>query len=156
MKLNDYLRKKAQARKQGKVVASDKAMIDSITDEDLENDAESEIVRTVQREAFGRLQPGECVSKRSALHKLDVSVNDHGIIRVGGRLMHAQLSQQTRHPIVIPKSRHVTQLIIRHFHERCFHQGKSITLNTLRTSGYWVINAASQVGRMMCYVVCVM
>ena len=115
--------KKAQTRKQGLSLVSE---------------------CTVQREAFGRLRPFECVSKPSPLHKLDMSVDEHGIISVGGRLKRAQLSHQTRHPIVKPKSGHATQLIIRHFHQRCFHQGKGITLNTLRTSGFWVINAASK------------
>ena len=129
-------------------MVSDKSIIDSITVEDLEK-AESEIVCTLQKEAFGRLRSGECVSKRGPLHKLDVSFDEHGVIRVDGRLNRAQLSHQTRHPIVMPKSGHVPQLLIRHFHKPCFHQGKGITLNTLITSGFWVINAASQVGRMI-------
>ena len=81
MKLKDRLRKKAQARKQGLNLVSDKSIVDSITVEDLQR-AESEIVRTVQREVFGRLRPGDSVSKRSPLHKVDVSVDEHGIIRL--------------------------------------------------------------------------
>ena len=71
MKLKDRLRKRVQARKQGLSLVSDKSIIDSITVEDLER-VGSEIVCTMQREACGRLRPGQCVRKRS---KLDVSVD---------------------------------------------------------------------------------
>ena len=74
MKLKDCLRKKAQAKRQSKMVSSDKAVIDSITVEP--EKAESEIVRTVQREVVGRLRPGKCVSKPCPNHKLDVSVDE--------------------------------------------------------------------------------
>ena len=84
-------------------MVSDKLITDSITVKDLEK-AESEIKRKVHREAFGRLRPGDCVSKQCPLDKLDVSVDEHRIIRVSGRLNHAQSSHQMHHLIVMPKS----------------------------------------------------
>ena len=54
-----------------------------------------------------------------------------------------------RHPIILPKSSHVTNLVVRHFHCSCHHQGKGITLNTLRSNGFWIINMPSIVGRLI-------
>ena len=148
MKFIDYLRTKAQARKEGKPIALQQPICKSVTADDLEK-AETAILRVVQRAAFGGLRTEQSVNKKSPLYKLDVCVDEKCVIRVGGRLQRSQLSHQTQHPIVIPKSGHITQLIVRHFHQRCFHQGKGITLNTLRASGFWVINAASLVGRLI-------
>ena len=146
LKLKDYLLMRVRARRIGNIVKERIPLVNSITAEDLTK-AESEIVRHVQRHAFGRIKPGEKISKRSPLFRLDVYVDEQNIVRVGGRLTRSCLAYEVRHPAVLPKSSHVTQLVLRHFHERCHHQGKGITLNALRTSGFWIINVSSLVGR---------
>ena len=52
---------------------------------------------------------------------------------VGGRLDHAStLSYIEKHPIVIPRAKDgkVSKLIITHYHEKCLHQGRGVTVNT--------------------------
>ena len=127
MKFIDYLRTNAQAMKEGKTIALQQPICKSVTADDLEK-TETAILRVVQRAAFGGLRTGQSVSKKSPLYKLDGYVDDNGAIRVGGRLQRSQLSHQTQHPIVIQKYGHITQLIMKHF---------------------WVINAASLVGRLI-------
>ena len=48
-----------------------------------------------------------------------------------------------KHPIVLPKKGHVTELVIRHFHEKALHQGRGITVSEIRNTGYWIINCSS-------------
>ena len=37
----------------------------------------------------------------------------------------------------------MTKLIINHYHEYTEHQGKGITLNEIRSRGYWIIGGSS-------------
>ena len=83
---------------------------------------------------------------RGSIRKLDPYVDEDGILRVGGRLKHADLSDQVKHPMILPKDSHVTDLIVKHYHEPTKHQGKGMTLNEIRSHGYWVIGGTSAVG----------
>lgn len=48
--------------------------------------------------------------------------------------------------MILPKDSHVTDLIVKHYHERTKHQGKGMTLNEIQSHGYWVIGGTSAVG----------
>ena len=61
------------------------------------------------------------VCKNSSLYKLDPFVDDNGILRVGGRLRRANLNDDYKFPIILPKNNHVSSLIVRHFHENVKH-----------------------------------
>ena len=78
----------------------------------------------------------------SSLYKLDPFVDDDGILRVGGRLRRASLSDDMKFPIILPRNSHVTTLIVRYFHERTSHQGKTMTLNEVRSNGFWIISGS--------------
>ena len=113
--------------------------------------AEKEIIRSVQRSAFpAEVNPqekkGTNVQKDGGMHKLDPFLDDHGILRVGGRLQQSLLSPELKHPIILPKKNHVSALIVQHIHGRS-HQGRSCTLNGVRQSGYWIIGCKSIVSR---------
>ena len=54
----------------------------------------------------------------------------------------AGLSEELKHPVILPKKGHVTTLIIRDAHERTAHGGRGITLCELRNR-FWIINANS-------------
>ncbi|XP_028404047.1 uncharacterized protein LOC114526670, partial [Dendronephthya gigantea] len=85
------------------------------------------------------------IKKTSSLFRLDPYIDEHGLLRVGGRLSKStELSDDAKHPVILPKKSHVTTLVIRHCHEKVAHAGRGITLNELR-SKYWVINANSRV-----------
>ena len=78
----------------------------------------------------------------SSLYKLDPFMDDDGILRVGGRLRRASLSDDMKFPIILPRNSHVTTLIVRYFHERTSHQGKTMTLNEVRSNGFWIISGS--------------
>ena len=83
----------------------------------------------------------------SSLFRLDPFVDDEGILRVGGRLTRASVSFDLKHPVILPRKGHVTALIIRHYHLQNKHQGRGMTLNELRSNGYWITGGSSAVAR---------
>lgn len=89
--------------------------------------AKTVIIQCVQQEHYSeelkKLRKREEISQQSSLKKLAPFVDGDGLIRVGGRLQLAELSEQEKHPLVIPACQHVSTLLVRHYHERVAHQG---------------------------------
>ena len=113
--------------------------------------AEYEIIKIVQRHAFQEeLEVLSCTSsdteneskrtlKRSSpLYKLNAFLDKDNILRVGGRLTKSDLSYQQKHPVILPRKSHVTDLVIRYFHDKVHHQGRGMTVNEIRSHGYWI------------------
>lgn len=131
--------------------------------------AEVEIIKAVQREAFkeeinllcsadaegsqGR-NTSRVMKKSSTLCKLDPFLDKSGVLRVGGRLKHADLTTAERHPVILPKKGHVTGLIISHYHDSIEHQGRGMTLNRIRSAGFWIIGGKSTVSNHISRCVC--
>lgn len=80
------------------------------------------------------------------LVQLDPMKDDQGLLRKNGRLRFAEnLPYDTKHPILLPKHDHLTQLIILDAHETLGHgTGVEHTLTQLRVR-FWVINGRSKV-----------
>jgi hypothetical protein len=47
---------------------------------------------------------------------MDPFIDLVGLLGVGGRIRRASLPHAVKHPVIIPKSGHITELIIHHFH----------------------------------------
>ena len=114
-------------------------------------DAERHIFKEIQRKAFkneiaslSRKEQNAKISRQSSLLKLDPFIDEEGLIRVGGRLENSTLPFEVKHPIVLPRSSQVTDLIIDHFHKKVKHQEKGMTMNKIRSNGLWILglNAA--------------
>lgn len=88
----------------------------------------------------GRLPPS------SKLHKLDPKWDENGILRVGGRLSHANLPVAQKHPIILPYDHNFTNMVIRKVHSKCFHAGNRATLASIRLE-YWIIKGNAAVKR---------
>ena len=87
--------------------------------------------------------------KRSNLYRLDPLVDEKGEIRVGGRLRRFSLNYHETDPVLLPKAHHLSQLIIRHYHERTHHQGRRITSGGVRSAGYWIIGAHRMISKLI-------
>ena len=88
----------------------------------------------------------EKLKQTSSLLRLDPFLDHKGILRVGGRLKKAALAFEVKHQIIIPKKSDITELPIRHYHNRVqHHQGRGLTQNALRQSGYCIVNGRSSV-----------
>ena len=128
-------------------------------------EAEMIIIRLVQKEAFkdelsvlhtlqvGEANSGRKVAKKrnnamkqtSSLFRLDPYVDSDGLIRVGGRMRNADFPTGIKHPIILPRKHHVTDLVIRYCHEQVHHQGRGMTMNEIRANGFWIIGCGSAV-----------
>ena len=89
------------------------------------------------------------VPKDSNLLLLDPFLDPNGLIRVGGRLRNSPLTFQEKHPVLLPKGHHLSELVIRHFHHKVHHQGRQITSGAVREGGYWVIGAHRMISRLI-------
>lgn len=87
------------------------------------------------------------MKKTSSLYRLDPFLDKDGILRVGGRIRNALVSYEIKHPVILPSKGHITALLVKYHHERISHQGRGMTLNDLRSHGYWVIGGRSSVSR---------
>ncbi len=100
------------------------------------------IIRALQEDVFAKeltaLELGRAVTKNSSLHQLR-PVLEGDLICVGGRLKHADLSTQEKRPIILPKTSHISLLLVRQYHEEVKHQGCHFTEGALRVAGFWVI-----------------
>ena len=116
---------------------------DNVTTTQSYHKAKVVIIKSVQWQAFGEdfehIKRSGKVSRLSVLEKLSPIIDGEGILRVGGRLNQADLANEERHPIILPKSSHVSSLLIRHYHERVQHQGRVLTHGALRRSGHWIL-----------------
>ncbi|CAL1285000.1 unnamed protein product, partial [Larinioides sclopetarius] len=70
--------------------------------------------------------------------------DDFGLLRVGGRLQNARIAEEKKHPCLLPKSDHVVDLIINHYHLTLLHAGPELLQAAMREK-YWVISARDAV-----------
>ena len=87
------------------------------------------------------------LKKGSSIYKLD-PILKKGLICVGGRLQRAPIDCNLKHPIILPKSHHVVDLIIRYYHHISGHFGLEYTLSLIRQK-YWVVNGRQAVKKVL-------
>ena len=113
--------------------------------------AEVMVLQRVQREVFPQemacLERGVDVPHDSRLRQLAPELDDHGLIRVGGRLRRAQdLTEDHKHPIVLPQKHLVTDLVIKQHDTRLHHPGSERLFTELRRR-YWILRGREAVRR---------
>nr|XP_021336928.1 uncharacterized protein LOC103910029 [Danio rerio]XP_021336929.1 uncharacterized protein LOC103910029 [Danio rerio] len=103
--------------------------------------AELHIIKCLQESSFKdelkEIKGGRGVSC-GALRPLDPFVDLDGVLRVGGRLTRSSYPDSVKHPIIIPKTHQITQMIVAHYHNKVMHQGKGFTVNEIRSNGFWI------------------
>lgn len=102
------------------------------------------LVKIVQTASFSReiteLKKQKQVSRKSSLLSLNPYLDEMGIIRVGGRLINANIDHYQKSQILLPSKHSFTKLIIRNEHHRTLHGGVQTVLSSIR-SKFWPINA---------------
>lgn len=92
-------------------------------------------IRTAQtlhyRTEISMVKKSHAVPSRSPLTKLSPFIDHDGIMRFGGRLKHAILSHDERHPIIVPPTSRMALFLIESCHRRTLH-GVQLTLGLLR------------------------
>lgn len=112
-----------------------KKVIRYLTVSDLKK-AEQWLARCAQKDEFvaefKALTIGKELPNNSKIRGLYPFLSTDNLIVVGGRLHHASLSDEQKHPIVLPFGHKVTQLIFIYYHEILLHGGPQLLLSEVR------------------------
>lgn len=106
------------------------------------------IIKMDQRDTFSQeIQhlkhcSDEHIKKGNKLHKLSPFLDKQGILRVGGHLTHVALHPHMKHPAILPRDSYLSSLLIKHHHEKVYHQGRAMTMNELRVNGIWILGCS--------------
>ena len=85
------------------------------------------------------------LKKSSSINALDPYLDASRLLRVGGQMKKTNLSNSLKNLVILPKTGHITELHLRHAHEKTHHSVRGVTLNKLRSHGYWIINGNAAV-----------
>ncbi|XP_014214634.1 uncharacterized protein LOC106643863 [Copidosoma floridanum] len=124
-------------------------------------EAELKLLRSIQHEKFPvevkRLSTAHDTEsgqisvpyrKTTRFDNLHPFIDNDGLLRVGGRLKNSQLTYNQKHPVLLPSKHHVTDLIIRQYHQSNLHGGIQSTLYSIRER-FWIINGRDQVRKII-------
>ncbi|GFW18138.1 integrase catalytic domain-containing protein [Trichonephila clavipes] len=99
--------------------------------------AEETIIRWVQGIYFQEeIQSIKQISlpPKSPLRSLHPFIDEHGLVRVGGRLQNSQLRFNSKHPIILPSQHSISELLIKEQHIAHLHAGPTLLAHVLRQS----------------------
>ncbi|XP_056430806.1 uncharacterized protein LOC130369492 [Hyla sarda] len=99
----------------------------------------SSVQRTCFRQEYDCIEQQKMLPKHSRLTKLSPFIDQYGLLRVGGRLSYATLSDEEKQPVIIPHDHYIATLIIRYYHSQTVHQGRHITEGAIRAAGFWIL-----------------
>uniref|UniRef100_A0A8D9DS55 Integrase catalytic domain-containing protein n=2 Tax=Cacopsylla melanoneura TaxID=428564 RepID=A0A8D9DS55_9HEMI len=105
-------------------------------------------VRLVQqthfREIISQLKKNNQTPVKGNLSSLTPFLDKMGLLRVGGRLKHAPLSYNSKHPLLLPANTHLSGLICDHFHRKSLHGGPRLVQSLIQQK-YWIISLRNMV-----------
>jgi hypothetical protein len=105
-------------------------------------DTETFIILQIQCEGFEKeienMKVQKPIQKDSVFFKLDPFIDSAGVLRVGGRLKHSNMSLGEKNHILIPGIHAIAKLLVSYYHELVKHQGRHITEGEVRSAGLWI------------------
>lgn len=106
--------------------------------------ARDSIIRHIQATEYKievfHLQKGNNIPSTSKILSLTPFLDKCGVLRVGGRIQNAEISEDMKHPILLPPRHRVCQMILSDYHINYFHAGAQL-LHTLLQRKYWISSA---------------
>jgi len=84
------------------------------------------------------------LSRLPLVRQLKLFLDDNNLLRCGGRIHNAPLSELARFPYLLPSRHHFTTLVILRAHLTQLHSGVNATLTILRQS-YWIPSARQRI-----------
>lgn len=91
-------------------------------------------------EEIQHLKSNSPIKRKSKLNNLKPYLDENGLLRVGGRLRHSDLNEDSKHPIILDRDDNLTRLLITDAHQKTLHGGVQVMLCFLRTR-YWILKA---------------
>ena len=109
---------------------------------DLLKHGEHLLLKIIQEDLFSKelhdIRNGKELSPSSKIFRFSPFIDQQGLMRVGGRLQMTEWDFQQKHPILLGVH-YLTEALIRHHHEKRFHEGIQSLLAFLRNS-FWIIS----------------
>ncbi|GIX87495.1 reverse transcriptase [Caerostris darwini] len=100
------------------------------------------LIKSVQFIVFNSeinaLKRNQALSCRSKVLSLNPFLDNSGILRVGGRLRHANIAYGHKHPILLSKRHILIDIIVRHYHEILLHAGPQLVQSSIQEQ-YWIV-----------------
>ncbi|GFX76450.1 integrase catalytic domain-containing protein [Trichonephila clavipes] len=97
--------------------------------------AEETIIRWVQgfyfQEEIRSIKKQISLPPKSPLRSLHSFIDEHGLVRVGGRLQNSQFRFNSKHPIILPSQHSINELLIKEQHIAHLHAGPTLLANVL-------------------------
>ena len=107
------------------------------------HEAQIQWLQYIQQQCFPDelvlLQEGKNVKRTSPILKLSPFYDGKdSLIKMGGRIDFSDLSEEEKHPVVLPSKSYIVRLIVEDTHRRQLHAGINQTLISVRDN-YWII-----------------
>ena len=106
---------------------------------------EASLIKHVQGQHFAkeidRLQKKQAIYSSSRLLQLAPIVDQHGIVRVGGRIKNSSAPEDAKQPIIVPRGKFAQMMILK-MHEDNGHVGPRHLIAIARQR-FWIINGLS-------------
>lgn len=106
--------------------------------------AEIQIIKHVQMNAFrDEIKVASATKFRKSSHLRDLSpfVNEQGVLCVGGRMKHADMLSDNKHPFIVPYNHPIAKMIVVEYHNIA-HLGTEWTLSQVRRR-FWITKVRS-------------
>ena len=104
--------------------------------------AERYWIKVAQNRCFPKevkqLTSGQNVEGQSRISNLNPFIDEHGLLRVGGRLQKANMTFAQRHPCILSDNHTFTELQIKRAHTDVMHCGLQDTLTQVRQQ-FWIL-----------------
>ncbi|GFV09718.1 integrase catalytic domain-containing protein [Trichonephila clavipes] len=112
--------------------------------------AEETIIRWVQgfyfQEEIRSIKKQISLPPKSPLRSLHPFIDEHGLVRVGGRLQNSQLRFNSKHPIILPSQHSISELLIKEQHIAHLHAGPTLLAHVLRQS-HWIVGSRKLINK---------
>ncbi|GFR15207.1 integrase catalytic domain-containing protein [Trichonephila clavata] len=112
--------------------------------------AEETIIRWVQgihfQEEIQNIKKQTSLPPKSPLRSLHPFIDEHGLVRVGGRLQNSQLRFNSKHPIILPSQHTISELLIKEQHIAHLHAGPTLLAHVLRQS-HWIVGGRKLINK---------
>ena len=99
--------------------------------------AEFSIIKAIQLQYFCEGKESNLSKILQRFDKLSPFIDQHGLIRVGGRLTHSDLKPHQKFPVLLPHHAHFTNIVVDFIHQSYYHPGPNL-LQALTQLRYWV------------------
>ncbi|GFS85310.1 integrase catalytic domain-containing protein [Trichonephila clavipes] len=134
---------------QGSSISSSRIITTSLTFSETKT-AEETIIRWVQGIFFQKeirsIKKQIYLPPKSLLRSLHPFIDEHGLVRVGGRLQNSQLRFNSKHPIILPSQHSISELLIKERHIAYLHAGPTLLAHVLRQS-QWIVGSRKLINK---------